>query len=94
MAQSVLSTPLAGANMTRRTAAKEYTPGTVAFDNQNNSWVYVGPASTTLASNTVCTVTGAFVVNNTAGNYTNANDAAAPFAIGDYGWVRKTATAL
>lgn len=92
MAVSVLSTPLAGANMIRRTALKEYTPGTVAIDNQNQSWVYVGPASTTLASNTACTVTGAFAVNNTVGSYTNANDAAAPFAIGEYGWVRKTTT--
>jgi hypothetical protein len=94
MPSQVLSTPLAGANTARRTAAKEFTPGTVAFDNQNRNWVYVGPATTVLASAAAATVTGTFGVNNTAGLYTNETDAGAGFAIGEYGWVRKTATPL
>lgn len=90
MATQILSTPLAGANTARRTATREFAPGTVAFDNQNRSWVYVGPAATAVSAAATCTVTGAFAVNNTAGNYT-ADDA---FASGEFGWVRKTATPL
>jgi len=83
-------TALVGAQPNRRTAAKEFVVGTPAMDDSNRTWVYVGPAANAIAAAATCTVTGAFAVNATAGNYT----ADAAFATGDYGWVRKTATPL
>lgn len=85
-----LTTALVGANTSRRTQNKEFVPGTAALDDQNRSWVYVGPAANAISAAGTCTVTGAFAVNNTAGNYT----ADAAFATGEYGWVRKTTSPL
>lgn len=87
------STPLVGASDTAvRTTQREsrFKPGTSAIDDQNRTWVYVGPAANAIAAAATCTVTGAFAVNNTAGNYT-ADQA---FALGEYGWVRKTTSPL
>lgn len=67
-----------------------FKPGHSAIDDQNRTWVYVGPAANVIAAAATCTVTGAFAVNNTAGNYT----ADKAFATGEYGWVRKTASPL
>ena len=81
---------LAGANTSRRTTTTDFKVGTPALDDSNRTWVYVGPAANAIAAAATCTVTGAFAVNNTAGNYT----ADTAFAAGEYGWVRKTATPL
>lgn len=83
-------TALVGANPSRRTQSREFLPGTAALDDQNRSWVYVGPAANAVAAAATCTVTGAFAVNATSGSYT----ADAAFAAGDYGWVRKTTSPL
>jgi hypothetical protein len=80
--------PIVGANITRRTQTSEHRVGTVTKGNDGNSYIYVGPAANAISAAAACTVTGAFAVNATAGNYTT--DAA--FATGDYGWVRKTAS--
>ena len=90
MTVQVLVTGTIGANTDRRTQTAEFTVGLPALDNQNRSWVYVGPAANAIAAAATCTVTGAFAVNNTAGNYT----AETAFAAGDYGWVRKTTSPL
>ena len=82
--------PLVGANATRRTTTPEFKVGTTQLDDSNRTFVYVGPATNAINAAATCTVTGAFVVNNTAGTYT----ADAAFATGDYGWVRKTASPL
>ena len=82
--------PLVGANATRRTTTPEFKVGTTQLDDSNRTFVYVGPATNAISAAATCTVTGAFVVNNTAGTYT----ADAAFATGDYGWVRKTASPL
>lgn len=87
---AVTTTGLVGGNTDRRTTVQEMTPGTSMLDNQNRTWVYVGPAANVIAAAATCTVTGAFAVNNTAGNYT----ADTAFATGEYGWVRKTASPL
>lgn len=87
---ATLATNMVGANTDRRTQTQEYTPGMAALDNQNRTWVYVGPAANPITAAATCTVTGAFAVNQTAGNYT----ADAAFATGDYGWVRKTTSPL
>ena len=82
--------PLVGANATRRTTTPEFKVGTTQLDDSNRTFVYVGPATNAINAAATCTVTGAFVVNNTAGTYT----ADAAFAAGDYGWVRKTTSPL
>ena len=90
MALTIITTPLAGGNTARRTSLAEFTVGTPVLARGNQTFVYVGPATNAITAAATCTVTGAFVVNNTVGNYT-ADDA---FATGDYGWVRKTASPL
>ena len=90
MALTIITTPLAGGNTARRTSLPEYTVGTPVLARGNQTFVYVGPATNAITAAATCTVTGAFVVNNTVGNYT-ADDA---FATGEYGWVRKTASPL
>lgn len=75
-----------GASFTDRQTTPRFTVGTPALGNLNDSWVYVGPATNAISAAATCTVTGAFAVNNTAGNYT----ADTAFATGEYGWVRKT----
>lgn len=90
MAQTISVTPLAGSNTARRTTLAEYAVGTPMLARGNQTFVYVGPATNVIAAAATCTVTGAFVVNNTAGTYT-ADDA---FATNEYGWVRKTASPL
>jgi hypothetical protein len=81
---------LVGANPSRRTTSREFLPGSACLDDQNRTWVYVGPSTNAIAAAATCTVTGAFVVNNTAGTYT----ADTAFATGEYGWVRKTTSPL
>lgn len=84
--------PMVGAQQNaRRTSTPDFKVGTTQLDDSNRTWVYVGPAANAIAANATCTVTGAFAVNATAGNYT-ADGAA--FATGEYGWVRKTTTPL
>ena len=82
--------PMAGAHANRRTSTPEFKVGTTNLDDSNRTFVYVGPATNAIAAAATCTVTGAFAVNATAGNYT----ADTAFAAGDYGWVRKTASPL
>ena len=79
-----------GVDYTKRTTKPEHAVGTSDFDNANRSFVYVGPAANAVAAAATCTVTGAFAVNATAGNYT----ADTAFATGEYGWVRKTASPI
>lgn len=87
---AILSIPIIGANTDRRTATPEFAVGTPAITAGNKTYVYVGPAANAIADAATCTVTGAFVVNNTAGAYT----ADKAFAAGDYGWVTKTTSPL
>ena len=82
--------PLVGAQASRRTSTPEFKVGTTQLDDSNRTFVYVGPATNAINAAATCTVTGAFVVNNTAGTYT----ADAAFATGEYGWVRKTTSPL
>ena len=82
--------PMAGAQANRRTSTPEFKVGTTNLDDSNRTYVYVGPATNAIAAAAACTVTGAFAVNATAGNYT----ADTAFAAGDYGWVRKTPSPL
>lgn len=65
-----------------------YVLGTPQIGVLNDTWVYV-VASGTVATGT-CTVDSAFTVTDTAGTYT----ADTAFASGEYGWVRKTTSAL
>jgi hypothetical protein len=85
-----LMIPLVGAKFARRTTSREFQPGSSTTDDSNRTWVYVGPAANTINAAAACTVTGAFAVNNTGGNYT----ADTAFATGEYGWVRKTTSPL
>ena len=87
---TIVAVPLVGANTDRRTAFPEFAVGTPTLARDNRTYVYVGPAANAIAAGAACTVTGAFAVNNTAGNYT----ADTAFATGEYGWVRKTASPL
>ena len=87
---AIAVTPLVGANTDRRTTTKEFVVGTPLLAADNKTYVYVGPSTNAITAAATCTVTGAFVVNNAAGNYT----ADTAFASGEYGWVRKTATPL
>ena len=82
--------PMAGAQANRRTSTPEFKVGTTNLDDSNRTFVYVGPATNAIAAAATCTVTGAFAVNATAGNYT----ADTAFVAGDYGWVRKTTSPL
>ena len=86
----MLSSGIVGANPLRRTTTPEFKVGTPSLDNENRTFVYVGPATGVIAAAATCTVTGTFGVTNAAGTYT----ADAAFAVGDYGWVRKTASPL
>lgn len=86
----MLSSGIVGANLLRRTTTPEFKVGTPSLDNDNRTYVYVGPAANAITAAATCTVTGTFAVNNTAGTYT----ADAAFATGEYGWVRKTASPL
>lgn len=78
---------LLGVKLDRTSTSPEFPVGQTCRGNANRSYVYVGPAANAISAAATCTVTGAFAVNNTAGNYT----ADVAFASGDYGWVRKTA---
>lgn len=85
------TSPLVGASETAvRSITPQFKVGTPVMGDQNRTWVYVGPAANAIAANATCTVTGAFAVNATAGNYT----ADTAFATGEYGWVRKTTSPL
>lgn len=79
-----------GVDYTKRSTTADFTVGSSDFDNANRTWVYVGPAANAISAAATCTVTGAFAVNATAGNYT----ADTAFATGEFGWVRKTASPL
>lgn len=80
--------PMAGAQLSRRTLTKEFTLGTAQIDDQNRTWVYV-QASEIVATGT-CTVSASFILTDAAGTYT----ADTAFALGEYGWVRKTTSPL
>jgi hypothetical protein len=79
---------LVGANPSRRTASREFLPGTAVLDDKNQTWVYA-QASEAVATGT-CTLSGTFTLTDAAGNYT----ADTAFVSGEYGWVRKTTTPL
>lgn len=80
--------PMVGAAAARRTTDREFKLGTAQIDDSNRTWVYVQASGAVPTG--ACTVTGAFAVNSTAGNYT----ADTAFAAGECGWVRKTASPL
>ena len=83
-------TALVGANPSRRTTTREFTLGTAALDDQNRSWVYV-QSDVAVAAAQVPVMSATFhLTAATAGAYT----ADVGFAIGDYGWVRKTTSPL
>lgn len=83
---------LIGGNVDRRTQTQELIPGTPAFGNDGSAWIYVGPATAAVAANaTAATVTGTFSINATAGGSYKVTTA---FAVGDYGWARKTTSPL
>ena len=84
--------PLIGANADLRTTTPLFKPGTPALADDGGTYLYVGPATTVVAKDsTAATVTGTFGINNTSGGDYTVTTA---FAIGDYGWVKKTASAL
>lgn len=72
----------------QRDTAAVMTLGTPQIGALNDTWVYV-KASEAVATGT-CTVSAAFALTDTAGDYT----ADTAFASGDYGWVRKTTSPL
>ena len=72
----------------QRDTAAVMTLGTPQIGALNDTWVYV-QASEAVATGT-CTVSAAFALTDTAGNYT----ADTAFASGEYGWVRKTTSPL
>lgn len=82
--------PMAGAQANHRTSTPKFKVGTTNLDDSNRTFVYVGPAANAITAAAKCTVTDAFAVNNTTGDYT----ADAAFAAGEYGWVRKTTSPL
>lgn len=84
--------PIIGANADRRTQVPEFKPGTPALSTDNETYVYVGPATTAVnANSSAATVTGTFGINNTAGGSYTVSTA---FAIGDYGWASKSTSPL
>lgn len=85
------TTPLVGANPLLADDTPRFKPGHSAMDDQNRTWVYAGPLSGgALAAAATCTLTGALALTNVAGNYTTDSG----LAVGQYGWVRKTASPL
>lgn len=85
-----LVTLLVGANTDRRTTTREFNLGTPAMDNQNRTWVYV-VADVAVTAAQAPVVSGTFhLTAATGGSYT----ADVGFAIGEYGWVRKTTSPL
>lgn len=83
-------TALVGANPSRRTPAREFVLGTAALDDQNRTWVYV-QADVAVGAAAVPVLSATFhLTAATAGAYT----ADTAFAIGDFGWVRKTVSPM
>ena len=83
-------TALVGANPSRRTQASEFVLGTSALDDQNRTWVYV-KSNVAVAAAGAPVVSAAFALTAATGGLYTAD---AAFAIGDYGWVRKTTSPL
>lgn len=83
-------TALVGANPARRTTAQEFVLGTSALDDQNRTWVYVKSNVAVNAAQAPVMSAAFLLTAATAGAYT----ADTAFAIGDYGWVRKTTSPL
>lgn len=79
---------LVGANTDRRTLDREFRLGTAFIDTQARTWVYV-QASEAVATGT-CTVSASFILTDIAGSHT----ADTAFAINEYGWVRRTTSAI
>jgi hypothetical protein len=82
--------PMAGANVARRTTTKEFTLGTAQIDDQNRTWVYV-VSNVVVNAAQAPVVSGAFALTAATGGAYTADVA---FTIGEYGWVRKTASPL
>lgn len=83
-------TALVGANPARRTTSQEFVLGTAALDDQNRSWVYV-KSNVVVAAAGAPVMSAAFALTAGTGGLYTADTA---FAIGDYGWVRKTTSPL
>lgn len=82
--------PMVGANPLRRTTTPEFALGTPNTDDSNRTYVYV-KSNVVVAAAAAPVMSGAFVLTaGTGGAYT----ADAAFAVGDYGWVRKTTSPL
>lgn len=82
--------PMVGAQFARRTTTKEFTLGTAQIDDSNRTWVYV-ISNVVVNAAQAPVVSGAFALTAaTGGNYTADN----AFAVGEYGWVRKTTSPL
>lgn len=76
-----------GLDLEKRTTTAEFKLGSTVRADSSKVYIYVGPSTNAISAAATATVTGAFVVNNTAGNYT----ADTAFATGEYGFIRKTA---
>lgn len=82
--------PMIGANPDRRTTNQEFDLGTAQIDTDNRTWVYV-LSNVVVAAAAAPVVSGTFTLTaGTGGAYT----ADTAFAIGEYGWVRKTTSPL
>ena len=82
--------PMVGANPARRTTTKEFQLGTTQLDDSNRTWVYV-VADVVVGAAAVPVMSAAFHLTAAAAGAYTADTA---FAIGDYGWVRKTTSPL
>lgn len=80
-----------GANFKLTSATPLFALGQSTLGTDNTTWVYVQADVAVAAAVTVATVSATFhITAATGGTYTTA----AAFAIGDYGWVQKTASPL
>lgn len=90
MASTFATDGKAGAGFSRRTLTPEFALGTAAIGNQNAGWLYVVADVAVAAAVTVATVspTTFHITAATGGTGYTADTA---FAVGEYGWIRKTA---
>lgn len=84
------STNLVGVNYARRTTTKEFNLGTPSLSDDNKTWVYV-VANVAVNAAQAPTVSAAFAITAATGGTYTADTA---FAVGEYGWVRKTTSPL
>jgi hypothetical protein len=84
--------PLVGARLSRRTTYREHILGTIALDTSNSTWVYVLADAALGSGATAGAVDANFHISAaTGGSYAAGGTA---FAVGEYGWVKKTPSPL